>query len=143
MSTMSVFLKQNKIVKENAFFAATTSLCDEMGEPLLWEIKPLTTREEEKIRDACTKNIPVSGKSGTQNSNLDSNAYLAKLIASSIVYPDLLDAELQDSYGVKTPEDLIKEMLDNFAEYMELVKFIQKFNGFDISMDEKIEEVKN
>lgn len=29
--------------------------------------------------------------------------YLAKMVVSSVVYPDLYDRELQDSYGVMTP----------------------------------------
>lgn len=44
MSNLSRFLKENKKVKENTKYAATKSLTDEKGNPLEWEIRPLTTR---------------------------------------------------------------------------------------------------
>ena len=50
---------------------------------------------------------------------------------------------MQDSYGVTKPEDLIKEMIDNPAEYDDFAVFVQSYNGFDISMAEKVEQAKN
>ncbi len=64
-------------------------------------------------------------------------------MAASIVYPDLYDAELQDSYGVKTPEDLLLAMVDNPGEYSDLTAFVQKFQGFDVSFSDKVDEAKN
>ena len=72
----------------------------------------------------------------------DANLYMNKLVVASTVCPDLYDAELQDSYGVKTPEELVKEMLDNPGEYQNLVLFIQEYNGFT-NMQDKVEEAKN
>ena len=74
---------------------------------------------------------------------LNASLYLRKLIAASVVYPDLYDAELQDSYGVKSPEELICAMADEPGEYCELAAFVQKLNGFDISLEEKAEQAKN
>ena len=56
MSNFSKFMKANKIQKQNVFHAVTKSLMDENGEPLLWELKPLTTKENEAIREACRCN---------------------------------------------------------------------------------------
>ena len=53
MSNFTRFMKKNKIQKENTTYAATKSLTDEKGNPLLWTIKPLTTKENESIRDDC------------------------------------------------------------------------------------------
>ena len=64
------------------------------------------------------------------------------MIAASVVYPDLYNKELQDSYGVTTPEDLLLEMVDDPAEYNEFVKFVQDMSGFE-SMSEKVDEAKN
>jgi hypothetical protein len=136
-------MKKNKAVKENVTFAVTKSLCDENGEPLLWEVKPLSTKEDERIRDECTLEIPVKGKPHMYRNKMDTNKYLSKLLAASVVEPDLLNAELQDSYGVKTPEDLLKEMIDDPGEYTEFTAFIQKYNGFDVSFGEKVDEAKN
>ena len=55
MSDLSLFLKSNKKAKENVTYAATKSLTDKDGNPLLWAIKSLTTKESEDIRESCTK----------------------------------------------------------------------------------------
>lgn len=143
MGNLSLFLKKNKKVKVTTHYAATKSLCDENNNPLEWEIKALSTTESEDIRDACTTEIPVKGKPGMFRPKVDTKAYIAKLIASSVVFPDLYNTELQDSYGVKTPEALLKEMVDDPAEYNALAEFIQNFNGLDETMADKVEAAKN
>jgi hypothetical protein len=143
MSNLSRFLKTNKVKKENTTFPATKSLLDEEGNPLKWQIKPLTTRENEDIREACTMEVPVKGKPNMFRPKLNTSAYLAKMMVASVAEPNLYDAELQDSYGVKTPEDLLKEMIDDPGEYNDLAAFIQKFNGFNTTLDDKVEEAKN
>ena len=74
---------------------------------------------------------------------LNTKKYLAKMIASSVVVPDLYDKELQDSYGVMTPEELLFAMIDNPGEYQDLCVWIQKFQGFDKTLEEKVDEAKN
>ena len=143
MSNLSLFLKQNKKVKENTTFPATKSLTDENGNPLKWVIKPLTTKENEDIRESCTVEIPVKGKPNMFRPKVNTNQYLAKMIAASVIEPNLYNAELQDSYGVKTPEELLKEMVDDPGEYNDFATFIQQFNGFNTSINDKVEEVKN
>lgn len=65
-----------------------------------------------------------------------------KLLVAATVFPDMHNAELQDSYGVKTAEDLVAAMVDNPEEYNNFVEFVQEFSGFE-SMDDKIAEAKN
>jgi hypothetical protein len=142
MSNFNKFMKQNKTIKSNTTYAATKSLCDENGQPLLWTIKPLTTKENEAIRDACMIEVPMKGKPGLFRPKLNTALYLAKIMAASVVTPNLYDAELQDSYEVKTPEDLIKEMIDDPGEYNDFGEFIQQFNGFT-TLEKKVEEAKN
>ena len=142
MSNFAKFMKANKIQKENVMHPVTKSLTDEKGEPLLWEIKPLTTKENERIREACTIDVPVKGKPNQYRPKVDMNKYQTKLICAAIVSPDLNNAELQNSYGVMTPEDLIKEMVDDPAEYTDLMIFIQQLSGFK-TLQEEVEEAKN
>lgn len=142
MSDFTRFLKKNKVQKTNAKYAATKSLLDENGNPLLWEVQPLTTKQSEDLRDKCTVDVPVSGKPNMFRPKLLTKKYMASMIASSVVFPDLYNKELQDSYGVTTPEDLIVEMIDDPAEYNEFAKFVQDFNGFE-ALEEKVKEVKN
>jgi hypothetical protein len=143
MSELSLFFKKNKTEKKNASYAATKSLCGEDGKPLLWEIRPISTKENDRIQDACTKEVPVEGKRGMYRHKIDTTAYISKLLVSAVVFPDLYNAELQDSYGVNTPEDLLKELVDDPSEYNELTMFIQSFSGFDVSLQEDIDTIKN
>lgn len=143
MSDFTRFMKENKKVKENTTFAATKSLVDEKGNPLKWTIKPITTAENEKMRDDCMIEVPVTGKPNVFRSKLLTSKYIAKMIAASVAEPNLFDAKLQDSYGVKTPEDLVVAMVDDPGEYQDFANFIQKFNGFDTSLEDKVEEAKN
>lgn len=143
MSNLSLFMKKNKQTRENAKFAATKSLQDAKGNPLEWEIKPITTKENDHMRDDSTKEIAIPGKRGQYRQKLDVSAYGRKLIVASVVFPDLHDSELQDSYGVKNPEDLVMEMIDSPGEFAEFQSFITDYNGFDSSISEDVEEVKN
>lgn len=142
MSNFSKFMKANKIQKQNVMHPVTKSLTDENGEPLLWEIKPLTTKENEAIRESCTMEVPVKGKPNLYRAKTDMKAYQSKLMCAAIVYPDLNNKELQDSYGVMTPEDLLTEMVDNPAEYTDLMVFVQKISGFK-TLQEDVDEAKN
>lgn len=143
MSNFSRFMKANKIAKETTKMAVTKSLVDEDGNPLEWTIKPLTTRENDDIRDDCMRDVPVIGKPNVFRPKLDTSKYIAKMICACVVEPNLYDAELQDSYGVKSPEELLKEMVDDPGEYQELAAFIQNYNGFDTTLEDKVEEAKN
>ena len=143
MSKFIKFMKANKTVKANEMHPVTKSLCDEKGNPLDWEFKHITSKENENIRSACTKDVPVTGKPGMFRPKVDSSEYMKKLICASIVCPDLYDAELQDSYGVKTPEDLLLAMVDDPGEYQNLAAYVQQLQGFNVSFDGKVNEAKN
>ena len=142
MSNFSKFMKANKIQKQNVMHPVTKSLVDEKGNPLLWEIKPLTTKENEAIRAACTVEVPVKGKPNLFREKTDMGKYQVKLMCAAVVNPDLNNKELQDSYGVMTPEDLLKEMVDNPAEYTDLMVFVQEISGFS-TLQEDVDEAKN
>lgn len=137
MDSLKLFLKENKVKKENVFYRATESLRDENGDVVLWEIRHITTGEDEHIREECMR----MGKE--RGVRVDYNLYMKKLAAASVVYPSLYNAALQDSYDVKTPEDLLTALIDNPGEYQEFLKFIQKINGFDVKITDRVNEAKN
>ena len=143
MSKFSRFMKSNKTERTNGFYAPTKSLCDENGKPLEWEFRHITSREHGDMQDACTIDVPVTGKPNVYRPRVQSGKYIRKLIAASVVMPDLLDAELQDSYGVNTPEELLLAMVDDPGEYNDLSAFVQRFQGFDVPFQEKVNEAKN
>lgn len=137
------FLKENKTIKENTTYAPTKSLTDEKGDPIKWIIKPLTTKENEVIRENCTREVQVTGKPGMFRPKMDTTKYVASMIVASVEYPNLNDRELQDSYGVMSPEDLLKGLVDNPGEYQEFAAFVQEYNGFTESLQDKVDEAKN
>ncbi len=142
MSKFSKFMKANKKVKENGFYAPTKSLLDDNGKPLKWEFRHITSRENEDIRDECMIEVPVTGKPNVYHPRLQTGKYLRKMISASVVVPDLLDKELLESYGVDKPENLLLAMVDDPGEYNDLAAFVQKFQGFDTSFEDKVEEAK-
>lgn len=131
MSNFSMFMRDNKLKKTNIKYIATSSLCDEKGEGLEWELKPLSTRENDIIRDSCIK-----------ETGFDHTLYVSKMIAKSVIYPNLNDQELQNSYGVFNPEDLLKELVDNPAEYQDFTEFVTNFNGYETSLAKRVKEAK-
>lgn len=143
MSKFAKFMKANKVQKENEKYAPTKSLCDEKGNPLEWEFQHITSKQNEDIRESCMIDVPVTGKPNMYRPKLKTSQYLQKMIMASVVMPDLYDSELQDSYGVKTPEDLLFAMVDDPGEYNDLGAWVQKFQGFNTSLDDKVNEAKN
>lgn len=136
------FMKVNKVERKNEFYAPTDTLMDEDGNALAWEFRHITAKENEVLRESCTRQVQVTGKPNLFRPQLDTSAYLAKMIAAATVVPDLYDAELQDSYGVKTPEDLIYAMVDGAGEYQDLCAWMQRFQGFTKTLDDKVDEAK-
>lgn len=140
MSKFARFMKANKIKKENGFYAATKSLCDENGQPLQWEFRHVSSREVEAIREECMGDVSLD-KGGAMPMKM--SGYVSKLIAAAVVEPDLQNTELRDSYGVITPEDLLLAMVDDPGEYNRLGIWIQKFLGLNVRFDDMVEEAKN
>lgn len=141
MSEFSRFMKANKVVKENGEYAPTASLVDDNGDPLKWEFKHITSKENEAMRDSCTVDVQITGKPNAFRPKLNTSKYLTKMIVSSAVYPNLYNKELQDDYGVMTPEDLLYALVDDAGEYQDLSVWMQQFQGFSKSLDESVEEV--
>lgn len=143
MSKFAKFMKSNKKEKVNVKYAPTKSLCDENGKPLEWEFRHISTKENEDLKDRCTIETPITGKPGMTKPKLLTGKYIAQMVAASVVEPNLYDKELQDSYGVMAPEDLLMAMVDDPGEYGELTLFIQKLQGFDTTFEDKVDEAKN
>lgn len=140
MNNLSGFLAQNAIKVENIKYVASKRFLDENTNPIEWEIKAISGKEDEEIRNSCSKKIKT--KQGTTVHELDTNKYVGRIVTACTVYPNLLDAKLQDSYGVMGEDELIKVML-NPGEYMSYVSKVQEINGFNISIEELVEEAKN
>lgn len=135
MDNLSEFLFENKCKRKNEFLAVSDCFKDKDGNTIMWEVRPLTTSEDEAIRRES-----MEYRDGKARLNV--SKYAAKVTASAVVFPNLFDAKLQDSYNVKTPEALLMAMVDKPGDYNRLVEFVQRLNGFT-SFKEDIDKAKN
>lgn len=112
---------------------------DKDGKPIPWEIRSMTEAENEEIRKSATKKVKTrNGRTTETNEEL----YAAKLAVASVVFPDLKNVELQQSYGTLGAENLLRRMLLP-GEYTNLIEKVQEINGFDKDIEDLKEEIKN
>lgn len=142
MGDLSCFLAQNAIKVENVKYVASRRFLDKDKKPMEWEIEAITSTEDEGLRKACIKRVPVVGKKGQHVLETDYNLYLGKLAARCTVFPNLNAQELQDSYHAMGADAVLKAMLTS-GEYANYLEKVQEVNGFDASMDEMVEDAKN
>lgn len=141
MNNLNAFLKQNAVTAEEEKVIVSERFL-ENGKPIEWVVKPITSQQDELLRKECTKRVPINGKRGQYTQETDYNKYLGKMATICTVFPNLNDKDLQDSYEVMGAEDLLKTMLlpGEYAAYLERV---QGICGFDVTLEDKIEEAKN
>ncbi|KYG88992.1 phage portal protein [[Bacillus] sp. KCTC 13219] len=143
MSNLTAFLAQNALKVEVEEHVVSKRFVDsETKEPVKWKVGAVTSDRDEELRKQNTKRMPIPGKKNMYQPTTDFNAYLATLAAECTLFPDLNNKELQDSYKVMDAASLLKKMLLP-GEYAEYLNIVQKLNGFDISMEEAVEEAKN
>lgn len=142
MSDFSAFLSENKIKQDNIKFVVSKNFRDKNGNPIEWELRQLSAGEDDDIRRASTRKVKSGTRSNTYTQELDTNGYLAKMTAAAVVYPNLNDAALQNSYKVMGAENLLRAML-SAGEYIQLSSKVAEINGFDTDVNELVEEAKN
>lgn len=129
MQNLSVFL--NPVKPESVKFLVSERFRDEDGKTIEWELRAISGAEDRALRQKYT--IPAKHK---QPQSFDGSGYTTALCASSVVYPNLNDAKLQDCYGVMGAEDLLEKMLLS-GEMLRLMAKVQEINGFDIDLKEE------
>ena len=133
MSSLSAFLnpikvENKKVIISNRFM--------ENGEVVPFEINPVTQDENKRLLKKYTRR----DKKGQET--FDRTEYLADLVASAVVFPDLNNAELQNAYGCLGTTSLIQKML-LVGEFAELTNQVQILSGLDEDINKAIEEAKN
>ena len=108
------FYRENRKDREEREVLLTERLAKDGGQ-MLFRIRPMSQRENESIWKRCGEN---------------EKRYEDAVLAESVVFPDLKDAELQDSYGVVGAERLLKKLL-LAGEYDRLRMAVEEFNGGD------------
>ncbi len=133
------FMAQNVVKIENVKLVVSDRFLTDEQKPVEWEIKSLNRGEEEMIMKSCYK---FNERSGRQGVELDESLFTARLIAHSVVYPDLNNTELQNSYYAMSAEQLIKVMLTS-TEYAKLLYAIRNIGNRKVNFAEKVEQAKN
>lgn len=133
MSSLRAFL--NPIQVENREIIVSNRF-QEDGKPVPFVIRPITQEENKQL----IKKYSRKDKKG--NETFDRAEYVSELTASAVVFPDLMNADLQKAYGVLGASALLQKML-YVGEYAELAQAVQELSGLDQDINEDIEEAKN
>ena len=141
MSNLSAFMQPNVEQVKNHKYAASPRIRGEDGKPVEWEIRCISADEYARIRSGCVRQVPVPGKKGQYTQQLDTYSFQAKGCARCTAYPDLDNAELQNSWGVAKPEELIGKLLIG-GEFDDYVTEVFQHNGFKTD-DELVDDAKN
>ncbi|KYG90385.1 hypothetical protein A0U40_18290 [[Bacillus] sp. KCTC 13219] len=144
MSNLQAFFAHNKKKQDNIKRAISKSFVDENGNAVEWEFAPISPERDAELKSESTKRslITQGKRKGQYNTDFDHFKYQRLLTVESIVFPNLNDKELQDSYGVLGADELLGKML-TIGEITDAAKVAQEVNGFEIELDELVEEVKN
>ncbi len=135
----SEFMLQNAIKVENEKFVVSERFLDEDKKPLEWELKTLTKFEEEQIMRSCYK---MTERNGKYINEFDDILFAGKVVASRVVYPELNNQELQDSYRTMSADQLLKTML-TAGEYLRLQVKLNVMGNKRTKLDEKVKQAKN
>ena len=125
---------------------------DENGKPIDLQIRVITTNDLTRIRKACHTRKPAKDNKGKyifQNGQMqyddqyDGNAMNDQMIAQSLVFPNLHDAELLKYYECNDAVELVHKLFAKLEDYTYLTEKIQEVSGIGRDGDEIIEEAKN
>ena len=144
MSNLTAFFAHNKKNNENIKRALSKKFVDEQDKPMEWEFAPVTPERDAELKSESTKRsmITQGKRKGQFNTDFDHFKYQRLLTVESIVYPNLNDQELQDSYGVMGADALLGKML-TIGEMADASAAAQEVNGYEAELEDLVEEVKN
>ena len=141
MDSLKGFFKANAKQVENEKVVISDRFIGEDGKPLEWEIQAIGNEMDDELRKQSTTQEKI--KKNVYMPKFNYTEYLKKLLVACVVFPNLNNKDLQNSYDVMTAEELLSAMLLR-GEYNTLAEKVQEICGFDKDiMEEKIEEAKN
>lgn len=141
MSQYAAFMCGTAETIENKKVVISNRFKDENGNAVPFEIKALTAEENEELQRQCFVSVPVAGQRGQYTRELDQFKYTTMLLVESVVFPNLNNAELQDSYKVKGAEALLRKML-YASEYNKLAEEVAAVSNIN-NLPALVEEAKN
>lgn len=144
MSNLTAFFAHNKKQNGNIKRAVSKSFVDEQGKSIEWEFAPVSPERDAELKSECTKRsmITQGKRKGQFNTDFDHFKYQRLLTVESIVFPNLNDKELQDSYKAMGADELLGKML-TIGEIADASAAAQEANGYEADLEDLVEEVKN
>lgn len=139
IKTMSLngFFKSNVKTLPDLRVVVSERFTNEDGTPIEWVLHPISTRRVEEI---TKRNSRTTLKNGKKETTVNEENLNAELLEEVVLFPRLNDAELQDSYGVTSVNELLSVMLYP-GETQVLTKALQEVMSGVKAND--IDELKN
>lgn len=106
--SLNGFFKSNAKSLPDVKVVVSERFTNEDGTPIEWVLHPISTKLVEEITKRNTK---TTIKNGKKESVVNEENLNAELLEAVVLYPSLNDAELQDSYGVSSANELLSVML--------------------------------
>ena len=106
--SLNGFFKSNAKSLPDVKVVVSERFINEDGTPIEWVLHPISTKRVEEITKRNTK---TTIKNGKKESVVNEENLNAELLEAVVLYPSLNDAELQDSYGVSSANELLSVML--------------------------------
>lgn len=106
--SLNGFFKSNAKSLPDVKVVVSERFTNEDGTPIEWVLHPISTKLVEEITKRNTK---TTIKNGKKESTVNEENLNAELLEAVVLYPSLNDAELQDSYGVSSANELLSVML--------------------------------
>lgn len=106
--SLNGFFKSKAKQVDDVRVVVSERFTDKEGKPLEWVLHPISTKLVEEITKNNTVTKIVNGKRVKETNEENLNADLLEKV---VLFPQLNDAKLQDSYGVTNVNDLLGAML--------------------------------
>jgi len=148
MNELELFFADNVEISSEIPYVVSDRFKDKDGKPIEWKLRPVSADRNNELKKMSTKKVPVVGNKNAYKQEFDANKYSILLTTESVVYPDLTNAALQDSWSKKTgekifdPERLLGVMLLS-GEFDLLTAKVSEINGYGEDINEEVDEAKN
>lgn len=106
--SLNGFFKSNVKSLPDVKVVVSERFTNEDGSPIEWVLHPISTK---KVEEITKRNTKTTIKNGKKESTVNEENLNAELLEAVVLYPSLNDAELQDSYGVSSANELLSVML--------------------------------
>ena len=106
--SLNGFFKSNAKSLPDVKVVVSERFTNEDGSPIEWVLHPISTK---KVEEITKRNTKTTIKNGKKESIINEENLNAELLEAVVLYPSLNDAELQDSYGVSSANELLSVML--------------------------------